>query len=61
VSDPLSCYCNRQSVAAEKSPFLTSNLEGCLSPLLVMASGGDHGKNRCGGGPSQDGRQPLSC
>jgi hypothetical protein len=43
-----------------KSPFLTIDLEGHPTRLLVMASGGDHGERACGGSPHLDRCQPPS-
>jgi hypothetical protein len=53
VPDPLPSYFNLQRVGAE-TPFLTSDLEAHLAPLLVMAGGGDHDKRPWGEGPSRD-------
>jgi hypothetical protein len=57
VQDPLPYYFNLQRVGAEM-PFLASNLEAHLAPLLMMASGGHYDKRSWGEGPSHDGRQP---
>jgi hypothetical protein len=55
--DPLPCHFNLQRVSEEAS-FLTSNLEACPAPLLVMARDGDLGEHPWGEGSNHDGRQP---
>jgi hypothetical protein len=52
--DRLPCHFSLHRVG-EETPFLTSNLEACLAPLLVMDRDGDRGKCAWSEGSSHDG------